>query len=277
MRLVIAGGGAGALATARAYREAGGDGDVTLVTREAMIPYTRPALSKEFLRGELTEDELPIEPDVWFADNDVEVRTDVVTAVRDSGVVLRDETLRFDACVLATGAEPKQPFGGAHVLRGLADARTLREAAEQATHATVIGSGFIGCEAAASLAMRGLDAVADFVAAGASLLVDGTYQGNRFTFAGHFLAEQGTDGDVVVDAESPVSLAMTVDALRSGSSTRRAPQSIPPTRRSTPRPRSRSARRSTPSLRRRLRPARAVRAEAPAATRTASRTELPSR
>jgi hypothetical protein len=54
-------------------------------------------------------------------------------------------------------------------------------------------------------------AVADFVAAGASLLVDGTYQGKAFNFAGHFLAEQGTDGDVVIDAANPVSLAMTVD------------------------------------------------------------------
>ena len=42
---MIAGGGAGALATARAYRDAGGDGDVTLVTPEATIPYTRPARS----------------------------------------------------------------------------------------------------------------------------------------------------------------------------------------------------------------------------------------
>jgi hypothetical protein len=54
-------------------------------------------------------------------------------------------------------------------------------------------------------------AVADFVAAGASLLVDGTYKGAAFTFKGHFLAEQGTDGDVIIDAANPVSLAMTVD------------------------------------------------------------------
>jgi hypothetical protein len=54
-------------------------------------------------------------------------------------------------------------------------------------------------------------AVADFVSSGASLLVDGTYQGQAFQFAGHFLAEQGTDGDVTVSASTPVSLAMTVD------------------------------------------------------------------
>ena len=82
------------------------------------------------------------------------VRTDLVTAVRDGEVVLRDETLRFDACVIATGATPKRPFPEAMVLRSLADARALRDAANGS--ATVIGSGFIGCEAAASLAMRGL-------------------------------------------------------------------------------------------------------------------------
>jgi NADPH-dependent 2,4-dienoyl-CoA reductase/sulfur reductase-like enzyme len=154
MRLVIAGGGPGALATARAYREAGGDGDVTLVTPEASLPYTRPALSKEFLRGEAQENDLPIEPPEWYAERDVTVRTDLVTAVRANEVALRDDTLRFDACVIATGATPKRPFREARVLRSLADARALRDAADGS--ATIIGSGFIGCEAAASLAMRGL-------------------------------------------------------------------------------------------------------------------------
>lgn len=54
-------------------------------------------------------------------------------------------------------------------------------------------------------------AVADFVAQGASVLVEGTYKGEKYSFAGHFLAEQGTDGEVTVDAANPVSLAMTVD------------------------------------------------------------------
>lgn len=54
-------------------------------------------------------------------------------------------------------------------------------------------------------------AVADFVKAGASVLIDGTYKGAAYTFAGHFLAEQGTDGDVEVDVAKPVALAMTVD------------------------------------------------------------------
>lgn len=54
-------------------------------------------------------------------------------------------------------------------------------------------------------------ALTDFLAQGASLLIDGTYNGAAFTFAGHFAAEQGTDGDVTVDAAAPLSLALTVD------------------------------------------------------------------
>src|SRR4029079_7884137 len=74
MRLVIVGGGPAALATARSYREAGGDGNVTLLTPELTVPYNRPPLSKEFLRGELDDEELPIEAVEWYAANRVTVR-----------------------------------------------------------------------------------------------------------------------------------------------------------------------------------------------------------
>ncbi|HWK25644.1 MAG TPA: FAD-dependent oxidoreductase [Solirubrobacter sp.] len=157
MRLVIAGGGPAALAAARAYREAGGDGDVTLVTPEATTPYERPPLSKRFLRGEIGESELVLEPAAWYVEHGVTVRNDLVTAIEPGTVKLRDETLHYDACVVATGSVPAPPSGHALVLRSLADARALKQRAERKRTATVIGSGFIGCEAAASLAMRGLD------------------------------------------------------------------------------------------------------------------------
>jgi NADPH-dependent 2,4-dienoyl-CoA reductase/sulfur reductase-like enzyme len=64
--------------------------------------------------------------------------------------------------VLATGSEPaRPPFDGAdhpdvHLLRSAASARRLREAASDARSAIVVGSGFIGCEAAVSLARKGV-------------------------------------------------------------------------------------------------------------------------
>jgi NADPH-dependent 2,4-dienoyl-CoA reductase/sulfur reductase-like enzyme len=167
MQLLIVGGGPAALAAARGYRAAGGEGDVTLFTPELVVPYQRPPLSKEFLRGELDEAGLPIEDEAWFENQGVEVRLGGEVKTLDpaarkltlgSGAVLE-----YDACVLATGAEPLVlPVPGATeewvlLLRSLATARVLRDRAATAKTALVVGSGFIGCEAAASLAMRGVD------------------------------------------------------------------------------------------------------------------------
>ncbi len=155
MRLVIVGGGPAALAAARGYRDAGGDGDVTMLTRELALPYMRPALSKEYLRGEVDEASLALEPPEWYADHGIEVRLGATVAAVGDAVELEDGTaIPFDACVLATGARPRRLFDGPRTLRSLNDARAL---AQLAGRATVIGSGFIGCEAAASLAMKGLD------------------------------------------------------------------------------------------------------------------------
>jgi len=166
MRLVIVGGGPAALAAARGYRAAGGDGGVTILSPELTIPYTRPALSKEFLRGESDDKDLPVEPATWYEQHRVEVRLGAEVGRLDLGeriVVLGSgETLHYDACVLATGAEPKPlPVPGATegwvlMLRSLATARVLRDRAADATSAIVIGTGFIGTEAAASLALRGV-------------------------------------------------------------------------------------------------------------------------
>jgi 3-phenylpropionate/trans-cinnamate dioxygenase ferredoxin reductase subunit len=166
MRLVIVGGGPAAHATARAYREIQGDGAVTILTPELTVPYQRPALSKEFLRGELDDDELPIESAGWYAKHKIDVRLGTEADTLDPSARMitlsSGETLSYDACVLATGAEPAPlPVPGATeewvlLLRSVATARVLRLRAETAASAIVIGSGFIGCEAAASLAMRGL-------------------------------------------------------------------------------------------------------------------------
>ena len=66
--MVIVGGGPAGLATARAFREAGGQGPVTIVAAEPHLPYQRPPLTKEFLLGEAAEHDLPIEDARWFAD-----------------------------------------------------------------------------------------------------------------------------------------------------------------------------------------------------------------
>ena len=65
--LLVIGGGPAGLAAARAYREQGGSGHVAIVGDEHRMPYHRPPLTKELLRGEASEGDLPIESAAWLA------------------------------------------------------------------------------------------------------------------------------------------------------------------------------------------------------------------
>lgn len=181
--LLIVGGGPAGLAAARGYRDAGGTGPVWLVADEGRVPYRRPPLTKDYLRGELGPAKLPIEPEDWYAEQRVTVaRTQVVglavdrTGGRPVGepaapvpaggaggtAWLQDgRKVRFDQVVLATGSSAARlPIDGAdrpgvHVLRTVTDVATLLERLGDARPVAVVGSGFIGCEIAASLRRRG--------------------------------------------------------------------------------------------------------------------------
>lgn len=164
-RIVIVGGGPGGLATAQAYRESGGRGRVTLLSAEPYAPYRRPPLTKEYLRGEVAREELPMQPPGWFEENDVELRLDaqVLNIDRDREIVeTGDGELPYTSCVLATGSEPiRLPVPGGDdpevlVMRTVENSTRLQSRVGRGGTAVVVGSGFIGCEAAASLSIRGV-------------------------------------------------------------------------------------------------------------------------
>jgi 3-phenylpropionate/trans-cinnamate dioxygenase ferredoxin reductase component len=165
--LVIVGGGPAGLATARAYRQMGGEARVTILSSEVYAPYNRPPLTKAYLRGEASREDLPIENDGWYEENDVDLRLSVIVSRldRDGQIVALDggEVLAYDACVLATGSEPiRLPIPGADdpeilVMRTVENSTRLQDRVGEGDKAVVVGSGFIGCEAAASLSLRGAD------------------------------------------------------------------------------------------------------------------------
>lgn len=163
-RIVIVGGGPGGLSAAQAYREAGGRGEVILLSAESYLPYERPPLTKEFLRGEVGRDELPMQEAAWFEENNVEPRiaTTVNALDRERRVLeTEDGDVPYDACVLATGSEPiRIPVPGGEdpdilVMRTIENSERLKSRVGEGSTVVVVGSGFIGCEAAVSLSMRG--------------------------------------------------------------------------------------------------------------------------
>ena len=166
-RLMIVGGGPSGLSTARAYREAGGRGRVTILAAEPYPPYQRPPLTKDYLRGEMPREELFLEVDEWYEENAVELElsTGVIALDRERRIVEteRGEEASYDACVLATGSEPIGiPVPGADdpeilVMRTIENSARLQERVGRGSSAVVVGSGFIGCEAAASLSLRGAE------------------------------------------------------------------------------------------------------------------------
>lgn len=166
--LVVVGSGPAGLGAAKGFRAAGGTGPVLMVTEDEHLPYDRPPLSKEFLRGESEAEALPLQDEDFYRQQSIEVvlgrRVGAMdTEARTVTVSGPDERIGFDACVLALGAQPTplSVDGGDHpdlfFLRSRVDGERLRTAAGSAKSAVIIGSGFIGCEAAASLATRGLD------------------------------------------------------------------------------------------------------------------------
>ncbi|HEX4033670.1 MAG TPA: FAD/NAD(P)-binding oxidoreductase [Solirubrobacteraceae bacterium] len=164
--IVIVGGGPAALATARSYRAAGGKAEVTLVCEEPRPPYERPPLSKELLRGETDAQAILIEKQGWFEEHGVRLRLGVAAESIDlqAGTVATSDgaQLRAAAIVIATGSEPLRPqLPGAEdaavlTFRRLPDSRRLALRTRPGRPVVVIGSGFIGCEIAGSLALRGV-------------------------------------------------------------------------------------------------------------------------
>ena len=162
--LLAIGGGPAGLAAARAYREAGGRGAVAIVADEQRMPYNRPPLTKDLLRGESDEDALPIEEESWLGEHEVALvggRAVALDAAERTVLLSGGRALGYRHCVLATGAEPvRLPVPGAddpavRVIRTLDHLRELQARLNPGDPVVVIGSGFIGCEIAASLRMRG--------------------------------------------------------------------------------------------------------------------------
>ena len=163
---LIVGGGLAGVSGAEAIRALGTRGTITLLSAEVDPPHDRPPLSKEFLRGERTRDQVLLHPVDFYRANGIRLllgRPALALNPADRELLLADgAAIRYRRLLLATGGRPRklgvpgETMPGVYELRTLAEAERIVAAAAAATRPIVIGAGFLGMEVAASLAARGL-------------------------------------------------------------------------------------------------------------------------
>ena len=162
---LLIGGGLASGNCARWLREEGVDGSILLVGREPDAPYNRPSLSKGYLVGKESREDVLFRPDEWWGEQNIELmtRTSVTGLDVDKRVakLQSGEEVGFGKALLATGSNVRRlrvdgaQLEGIHYLRTFGNSDAIRADAEQAENVVIVGGSFIGTEIAASLTSMG--------------------------------------------------------------------------------------------------------------------------
>ena len=149
-------------------RRQGWAGEIALFDRDPELPYHRPPLSKGFLSGDTSVEESSLKNKESYEQANIKLHLGVtvesISPTKQALRLISGETHVYDRLVLATGASAfLPPIPGLKdndkifTLRTAADARHIRQAYQGADgkRVVVIGGGYIGLEAAASLRKLG--------------------------------------------------------------------------------------------------------------------------
>ena len=165
---VIIGGSHAGVAAAAELRKHDEGMQITLISAESELPYQRPPLSKAYMSGEMSLDRLHLRPAEWYAENHIDLKTgDPAASIDRAGKrvsLASGDAVSYDNLVLATGAVARRlpaEIGGdlpnVRVMRTLEDADGLMTDMQAGQKLVVIGGGYIGLEAAAEAAKKGVD------------------------------------------------------------------------------------------------------------------------
>lgn len=162
---VIVGGGLAGAKAAEALRGQGYDGELVLIAEERHRPYERPPLSKGYLAGKSSREEVYVHPENWYREHDVDLRLGSTAVAIDRGqrqVRLADGgQVDYASLLLATGSSPRRlPVAGADsalYLRRVEDADAIRATFGAGRRLVIIGGGWIGLEVAATARQAGCE------------------------------------------------------------------------------------------------------------------------
>lgn len=211
-RIAVVGASAGGLAAAEALRRAGYQGAITLVGDEPHLPYDRPPLSKQILKGQWDADRLALRPQADLDALDLDLRPGVTATGLDTAaqtVRLADGThVPYEGLVVATGVRARRLPGtegviGVHTLRTLTDALALKARLRAGRRLVIVGAGFVGAEVAA--VARGLGVEVTVLEAGPVPLAQAV--GEQ---AGHFLSRLHREHGVHLRTDAAVTEVLSV-------------------------------------------------------------------
>lgn len=162
--LIVGAGHAGANC-AMELRKAGFEGSVMLLSDETELPYERPPLTKDYFTGDRGGEQIRFRTAEAWLERGIEVRlAHRVEAIEPEAhrVRLADgATLQYGKLVWAAGGAPRRlacegaTLAGVHVIRAKHDIDALKADLAGREQVVIVGGGYVGLEAAASLTKLG--------------------------------------------------------------------------------------------------------------------------
>ena len=134
-------------------------GSITIIGEESYLPYQRPALSKSFLSGEISEERLFLKKENFFERNNINLLLNrkVIRIDKNKKVLVLDnkQIISYSKLIIATGSELKTLKAtykqeNISYLRTIDDSKYLKDLMEKKTRICIIGAGYIGLEIAAT-------------------------------------------------------------------------------------------------------------------------------
>ncbi len=163
---MVIGGSHAAVQLAISLRQNGWDGGITVISEENHMPYQRPPLSKAYLAGDSSKEQLALRAPAAYEKLDVNfmlgVKVKRIDVQAHQLELDNNQALGFSKLALCTGARvrplpiPGADLRGVHYLRTMDDVTGIQQSAASAKTAVIIGGGYIGLETAASLSKLGI-------------------------------------------------------------------------------------------------------------------------
>ncbi len=166
-RCVVVGASHAGAQVATRLRKLGWQGSIKLIGEEQHLPYHRPPLSKDYLKGVKSKEGIILHAELAYAKSDIDLmlghRVELIDRDNKTVELQTGEQIGYDKLVLAVGSRPRElplpgtELGGVHYLRDVDDVDRIRATASQGGRAVIIGGGYIGLETAASLRHLGME------------------------------------------------------------------------------------------------------------------------